>query len=188
MWRETIGEHREQVRDAILDAAEHLVATRGALSLTMSEIAEATGIGRATLYKYFPDVETVIGAWHERHVRGHLERMTRIAAGPGEAFALLEGVLAEYATGLTRSHHGDVGAVLHREAGMADAQRQLTDLLERLITDAARDGRVRSDVPPRDLAAYCVHALAAARHLRRPGAVRRLVAVTLDGLVGHSAD
>lgn len=187
LWRETIGEHREQVRDAILDAAEHLVATRGPLSLTMSEVAEATGIGRATLYKYFPDVETIIEAWHERHVQGHLEQMSRIANGPGDAFDLLEGVLAEYASALSRSHHGDVGAVLHRDAGMADAQRRLTNLLERLIADAARVGRVRNDVSPRDLAAYCVHALAASRHLRRAGAVRRLVGVTLDGLIGGTA-
>ena len=187
LWRETIGEHREQVRDAILDTAEHLVATRGPLSLSMSEIAEATGIGRATLYKYFPDVETIVEAWHERHVRGHLERMIQIAKGPGDAFALLQGVLAEYASALNRSQHGDVGAVLHRDAGMAGAQRRLTDLLARLIADAARDGRVRNDVPPRDLAVYCVHALAASRHLRRAGAVRRLVGVTLDGLVGSPA-
>lgn len=184
LWRETISEHREQVRDAILDAVEHLVTTRGALSLTMSEIAEASGIGRATLYKYFPDVETIVEAWHERHVRGHLEQMSRIAKGPGDAFVLLEGVLAEYASALNRSHHADVGAALHRDAGMADAQRRLIDLLGRLIADAARDGRVRNDVPPRDLAAYCAHALAASRHLRRAGAVRRLVDVTLDGLIG----
>lgn len=187
LWRETIGEHRELVRDAILDATEQLVRTRGPLSLSMSQVAEASGIGRATLYKYFPDVETIVRAWHERHVRSHLERMSRIAEGPADAFVLLRAVLADYANGMSRSHLGDVGAVLHRDAGMADAQRQLTDLLERLIAQAMRDGPVRSDVPPRDLAMYCVHALAASRHLRGPRAVRRLVDVTLDGLAGHRA-
>jgi AcrR family transcriptional regulator len=185
LWRETIGEHREQVRDAILDAVEDLVAAHGPLSLTMSQVAEAAGIGRATLYKYFGDVESIVVAWHERHVRAHLERMRRIAQGPGDPFVLLESVLEDFAAGMSRSGHGDVGAALHRETGMADAQRRLTDLLEQLIADAARDGRVRSDVPPRDLATYCVHALAASRHLRRPAAVRRLVAVTIDGLVGQ---
>ena len=38
----------------------------------MSQIAEQTGIGRATLYKYFPDVEAILLAWHERQVTGHL--------------------------------------------------------------------------------------------------------------------
>jgi AcrR family transcriptional regulator len=185
LWRETIGEHQEQVRGAILDAAEELAVSHGPLSLTMSKVAEATGIGRATLYKYFADVEAIMQAWHERHLRSHVEQMSRIADGPGDAFTLLEAVLLEYATALSHSHQGDLGAVLHRHAGMADAQRQLTDLLERLIAAAVRDGSVRSDVPVRELAAYCLHALAASRHRRRPGAARRLVDVTLDGLAGR---
>jgi AcrR family transcriptional regulator len=38
----------------------------------MSDIAEATGIGRATLYKYFLDLETILSAWHQRQVEAHL--------------------------------------------------------------------------------------------------------------------
>jgi len=184
LWRETIGAHREQVRDAILDASASLAETHGPLSLTMSQIAEETGIGRATLYKYFADVESILRAWHERHVRDHLDRMKQIADRPGEAITRLEDVLTEYAGSLHRSHHGDLGPILHRHADMAGPQRQLTELLERLIGEAARDGRVRSDVPVRELASYCVHALAASRHLRASGAGRRLVTVTLDGLSG----
>jgi AcrR family transcriptional regulator len=56
--------HRQEVREAILDATGSLVQSRGLLAVTMSDIAEATGIGRATLYKYFPDVETILSAWH----------------------------------------------------------------------------------------------------------------------------
>ena len=52
------------MREAILDATGELVLSRGLLAVTMSDIAEATGIGRATLYKYFPDVEAILNAWH----------------------------------------------------------------------------------------------------------------------------
>ena len=182
LWRDTIDAHREDVRGAILDAAEELTTRHGPLSLTMSQIAEVTGIGRATLYKYFPDVESILRSWHDRHIQDHLARMSRIADGPGGARDRLAGVLQDYAAGLHRSHLGDLSSVLHQPAQMAGAQRQLTDLIERLIADGARDGTVREDIPPRELAAYCVHALAASRHLRRPGAVRGLVQVTLDGL------
>jgi hypothetical protein len=41
---------------------------------------------------------------------------------------------------------------------------------------------VRNDVPPDELAAYCLHALNAARSLPSKAAVRRLVTVTLAGL------
>jgi len=72
LWDETIEAHRRAVRDATLDTAAALVAERGLRAVTMSQIAEETGIGRATLYKYFPDVEAILVAWHERHISAHL--------------------------------------------------------------------------------------------------------------------
>ena len=54
LWNETIAAHRAAVRDAILDTAVALVAEHGLAAVTMSRIAAQTGIGRATLYKYFP--------------------------------------------------------------------------------------------------------------------------------------
>jgi hypothetical protein len=41
---------------------------------------------------------------------------------------------------------------------------------------------VRDDVPPAELASYCLHALQAASSLSSEAAVRRLVTVTLAGL------
>src|SRR5580765_2136053 len=72
LWNETIESHRHDVREAILHATMALVAEHGPLSVTMSQIAEKTGIGRATLYKYFPDIDAILTAWHERHVAEHL--------------------------------------------------------------------------------------------------------------------
>ncbi len=60
LWTDTIEEHREAVRAATLDAAAVLIAAHGLASVTMSAIAAATGIGRATLYKYFPDVGAIL--------------------------------------------------------------------------------------------------------------------------------
>ncbi|MGI9077433.1 MAG: TetR/AcrR family transcriptional regulator, partial [Gemmatimonadaceae bacterium] len=52
LWNETIEAHRRAVRDATLNATAALVAEHGLASVTMSQIARETGIGRATLYKY----------------------------------------------------------------------------------------------------------------------------------------
>lgn len=77
-WSETIETHRRAVQESILDAAAALVADQGLRDVTMSEIAEKSGIGRATLYKYVPDVETMLLAWHERQV-GWSSRSSRRA-------------------------------------------------------------------------------------------------------------
>ncbi|MFJ9751261.1 TetR/AcrR family transcriptional regulator [Streptomyces chartreusis] len=187
LWNETIEAHRRDVRDAILDSTAALAAENGPLSVTMSQIAEKVGIGRATLYKYFPDVESILHAWHAREIAGHLARLTEVrdsTEGPGER---LEAVLKAYAL-ITHESHGhhdtDLGAFLHRDNGdhLAHAHRHLHHLVQHLLTEAAQAGEVRDDIPPSELTRYCLSALSAARTLPSEAAVRRLVTVTLAGV------
>ncbi|MCX5302722.1 TetR/AcrR family transcriptional regulator [Streptomyces sp. NBC_00160] len=187
LWNETIEAHRNAVRDAALDATAALVAEHGLLSVTMSRIAQETGVGRATLYKYFPDVESILAAWHERQVTGHLEHLTAVRDQAGSAGERLEAVLEAYALmSYERRRHGDhgteVGALLHQGEHIAQAHQQLRGLVRDLLSGAAEAGALRVDVAPAELADYCLHALGAAGALPSKAAVRRLVAVTLDGL------
>ena len=182
LWTDTVDEHRRAVRDATLDATARLVAEHGLASVTMSKIATETGIGRATLYKYFPDVESILMAWHERQVSSHLDQLARIRdrAGPDQR---LEAVLQAYALMIRYRPHGtDLSALLHRGEHIGQAHQQLTRLIEDLLAQAASHGDVRDDTAPDELAAYCLHALAAASTLPSAAAVRRLVTVTVAGL------
>jgi AcrR family transcriptional regulator len=182
LWNETIEEHRRAVVDATLNATAALVAEHGLTAVTMSQIATQTGIGRATLYKYFPDVEAILVAWHERHVTGHLERLSAVRDHAGDAAARLEAVLQAYALIQRKRHASELGALLHRDEHVAMAQQHLHDLIRDLLTQAAEAGEVRDDIAPDELATYCLYALAAASSLPSEAAVRRLVAVTLAGL------
>jgi AcrR family transcriptional regulator len=185
LWDETIEAHRHQVRDAILDTTAGLVASHGLRSVTMSQIAERTGIGRATLYKYFPDVEAILLAWHERQITDHLDQLATIRDQAGGARERLEAVLEAYAliTHETRGRHDrELTAFLHRDEQVAAAEQQLRALIRDLLTEAAASGELRDDVAPDELASYCLHALTAARSLPSKAAVRRLVTVTLAGL------
>lgn len=182
LWNETIEAHRRAVRDATLDTAATLVAEHGLLAVTMSRIAEETGIGRATLYKYFPDVEAILVAWHERQVTGHLKRLAEVRDRPGAAGARLEAVLEAYAL-ISQEHHGtELAALLHRGEHVARAQQHLSDFIRDLLSEGAAAGDLRDDVAPAELASYCLHALAAASRLPSKAAVRRLVMVTMAGL------
>jgi len=182
LWDETIEAHRRAVRDATLDTTAALVAEGGLASVTMSQIAKETGIGRATLYKYFSDVDAILVAWHERQVTGHLEDLAEVRDRAGDAGERLEAVLEAYAL-ISHEHHGsDLAAMLHRGEHVARAQQQLSDFIRDLLTEGAETGDLRDDVAPDELASYCLHALAAASSLPSKAAVRRLVAVTLAGL------
>src|SRR5215510_13315451 len=45
LWNETIEAHRREVGDAILDTTAALVSKHGLRAVTMSQIAQQTGIG-----------------------------------------------------------------------------------------------------------------------------------------------
>jgi len=182
LWNETIEAHRREVREATLDATAALVAKHGLRSVTMSQIAEQTGIGRATLYKYFSDVEAILVAWHERHVTGHLEHLAEVRDRGGDAGERLEAVLEAYALISHEHHDTELAARLHRGEHVTRAQQQLSNFVRNLVTEGAKTGHFRDDVAPAELASYCLHALSAASSLPSKAAVRRLVTVTLAGL------
>jgi AcrR family transcriptional regulator len=153
--------------------------------VTMSQIAEETGIGRATLYKYFPDVEAILFAWHERKITAHLGYLAEVRDQAGDVGGRLQAVLEAYAfiSFESRGHQNtELAAFLHRDEHLARAQQQLRNLIRSLLTEASNAGDVRDDVTADELVDYCLHALAAASGLRSRAAVRRLVTVTLDGL------
>lgn len=187
LWNETIEEHRRAVRDATMDTTAALVAEQGLRSVTMSQIAVQTGIGRATLYKYFPNVEAILTAWHERQVDGHLELLAELRDRAGDAGQRLDAVLEAYALiqyerVQHQAHDAEVAALMHRNAHVALAQRHLSVFVRDLLSECAKSGDVRDDVAPGELATYCLHALTAASSLPSKAAVRRLVTVTLTGL------
>jgi AcrR family transcriptional regulator len=190
LWNTTVDEHRRAVHAAILDSTAALIAEHG-LAVTMSQIAQHTGIGRATLYKYFKDVEAIMVAWHDRQVSDHLRQLSSAIADCTDPGDRLRTALTVYAhlssTGRDTSHHPaesvQTALALHRAPHLHHAQRHVHDLLTEVIATAAEAGMTRTDVPPAELATYCLHALAAAAASPSPSARDRLVAVTLTGML-----
>ena len=50
-------------RREILDAAMRLIVEKGFLEVSMREIAEAAGVGKSTLYDYFPFKDEILIAY-----------------------------------------------------------------------------------------------------------------------------
>jgi AcrR family transcriptional regulator len=182
LWSETIDGHRRAVRSAVIDAAASLVGERGVSGVTMSAIAARVGIGRATLYKHFPDVESVLVAWHEQHVEEHLARLTEVRDRATEPGARLAAVLGTYAEAVRHQQGAGITAALHNGRHVVHAQQQLADFLRASLVEAAQSDHVRTDVPVDELAGYCLNAVNAAAGLTTADAVRRLVDVILAGI------
>jgi AcrR family transcriptional regulator len=182
LWDETIESHRRAVRDATLDATAALVSEHGLAAVTMSQIAKDTGIGRATLYKYFPDVESILLAWHERQINEHLQHLAQVRDNADSALTRLEAVLEAFALISHQRHDSDLAALLHRGEHVTRAHQHLHDFVRDLVADAAATGDLRQDISADELTTYCLHALTAAGSLPTPEAVYRLVHLTLTGL------
>ena len=182
LWNESIEAHRREVSDAIQDTTAALATKHGLQSVTMSQIAKKTGIGRATLYKYFSDVGAILLAWHKRQVTGHLEHLTGVRDQAGGAAERLEAVLEAFALICHENHGTELAAFLHPSEHVTRAQGHLSGFIRDLLTEGAVTGDLRDDVAPDELANYCLHALTASSSLPSKTAVRRLVKVTLAGL------
>jgi AcrR family transcriptional regulator len=190
LWSDTIEAHRRDVREAILDTTWALANEHGPASVRMSEIAEKTGIGRATLYKYFPDVDAILTAWHHRQINRHLAQLAEVRDKTDDPGDRLHAVLQAYAHihqqrvqhHRREPHGGDLATLPHSEDQLAEPHQRLHRLVRDLLDDAAQAGNVRDDIPVDELASYCLHALGAASSLSSAAAVDRLVTLTLSAL------
>lgn len=141
---------------------------------------------RATLYKYFHQVEEVATAWHERQVERHYARLEVATHRPGRAIDRVKALLDIYAVLAHEEHGTERTALMRRTPHVADACARLDTLIQTLLSAAVEEGDVRDDVPASELAAYAVSALEAASSAPSRAAVRRLVGLTLDALSARS--
>ncbi|MGH9119110.1 MAG: TetR/AcrR family transcriptional regulator [Acidimicrobiales bacterium] len=164
IWADTMDTHRRQVNDAILDATARLVAEHGPMSVAMSAIAERAGIGRATLYKYFPDVEAILVAWHTRDFAGHLDQLKALT----EAEHVTLDDVAAFVRAQRRRHTrakedhlvGNLAHTLAAEGSFKDAiEHEIIAALTSLMTRLARRKEVRRDHEPELLAGWLLHAI-----------------------------
>jgi TetR/AcrR family transcriptional repressor of mexCD-oprJ operon len=133
---------QQRVAAAILDGAAHLLANGGEQA-SMNEVAEAAGVARATVYRYFPNREALLDELTQAAVR---DVNTRLASAridevpPDEGIARAVRALVDV---------GNLFVVLTRErrrSGSEQFQRGLVDPLRRLVERGQASGDIRDDI------------------------------------------
>jgi TetR/AcrR family transcriptional repressor of mexCD-oprJ operon len=178
---------QERVSAAILEAAAQVLAARGEAA-SMSDVAAAAGVGRATVYRYFPSREAL------------LERLADLAltvAGERLASAGLEKVPVE--EGVERAVRvlvgvGDYFTVLARERVRPEAAQldeRLNAPLRALLERGQQGGELRPEVPAawltESLLALVVSILLTRPPLGDEDAVAAVTNLFLDGSRARSA-
>ncbi len=133
---------QQRVAAAILDGAAELFASGGEQA-SMNEVAEAAGVARATVYRYFPNREALLDELAQTAVRDVDLRLAsaRIDAVPPE-----EGV-ARAVRALVDV--GNLFVVLARERPRSGADRfehGLVEPLRQLVERGQASGDIRDDI------------------------------------------
>jgi AcrR family transcriptional regulator len=92
------AERQDETRQRIVDATIELHQSIGAAETTISEIAKRAGVGRVTVYRHFPDEETLFDACSGHYFSQHpfpdlarwrqvSDRLERLRTGLGESYA-----------------------------------------------------------------------------------------------------
>jgi AcrR family transcriptional regulator len=89
------AEIETSVREAILDAIERLLARYGYKKTTMEDLAKEAGIGKGTIYLYFPSKQEVALCSIDRVVERVQERLRAIAESSESAGDRLRQMLVE---------------------------------------------------------------------------------------------
>lgn len=145
--------------DLVIAAARELFAEHG-LGVTVPQVAERAGVGRATVYRSYPTKEELIAAVAAEHFE-RLEAHARNALAASDAYRGLSEYVQELFDDLAR----DRGlATAFFEGRMPPADR-LLDLIGQLLHNATTSGQVRPDVAVDDVRVILC------------GAVRQLIAL-----------
>jgi AcrR family transcriptional regulator len=137
-------------RSAIVEAATEMMLSRHATVL-MPEIARRAGVGQATLYRHFPDRQALAAAV----VAHELARLEAYVAANADRPAAFRDLLAE----LLRTQIAMRPLVLHvRRLDQQTRDRYQHRMIATLtapLRRAQREGYVRADLAPADLALLC---------------------------------
>jgi TetR/AcrR family transcriptional regulator, mexCD-oprJ operon repressor len=134
---------QQRVVGAILEAAAGVIAARGE-SASMSDVAAAAGVARATLYRYFPNRQALLDELASLAMASAEERL---AAARLEEVATHEGITRVVRTLVDV---GDAFIVIVRERVQPDAEqfeRSVGDALRQLVKRGQDSGDLRDDVP-----------------------------------------
>lgn len=142
---------RDHVCVLILDRAAAVLAEHGA-TVSMAEIAKAAGIGRATLYRHFPNREALLQAMAETAVEDLGDRLAEAHLGQVPVREAIARVCRAFVT--TGGKYIALRYTGHKPADPDAVDRRIGAPLRTLLQRGAEEGALRSDLTPELMAVF----------------------------------
>lgn len=174
----------ERNRQRILRAAREVFTARG-LQASLDDVARRAGVGVGTVYRRFPDKESLVQALFEERIEAMAALAERALAEPDSWVGLmsfLDGACTHLAA--DRGLHQILMYARYGKDLTARARARMQPLVTALVQRAQRDGKLRPDLHPTDMLFIELMVSAAARYAEpvRPEIWRRYLALITDAL------
>ncbi|WP_329264027.1 TetR/AcrR family transcriptional regulator [Streptomyces sp. NBC_01478] len=171
-------------REKILRAAREVFGRHG-LGVTLDDVARHAGVGVGTVYRRFPDKETLVRALFEQDLGMRQASAERALAHPDPWEGFVD-FLTEMGADLAenRGLHEVIMLGSHSSEPMETVRGGMLPFLEALIHRAQESGDLRAEVTPSDIPVV-VQMLSAASQFtqgKRPDVWRRYFEIILNGI------
>jgi AcrR family transcriptional regulator len=175
-------------RERILDAGEDAIRRFGLRRVSMAEVAELAGVSRGSVYRYFPDRDTLVGSVLRRTAERFVEssapsvrRRRTLAAQVAEAAVFIREHMHDASITLPTTKDDALLATL-LAANVDGLVAEWVEFWQPLLAEAESRGEIRRGLDRREAAEWIVRMMlsfavmpSVVIDLDDPGAVRRFV-------------
>lgn len=174
----------ERNRQRILRAASEVFTGRG-LQASLDDVARQAGVGVGTVYRRFPDKESLVDALFEQKMQAMVAMAERAMEAPDSWTGLV--TLLEQAAAMLAGDRGLREILMYATYGQDRVNRargRMQPAVTRVVERAQRDGKLRADFCPTDVPLIEFMLAAAAEYAGevRPEIWRRYLALIADGM------
>lgn len=150
LWSGALSDHRTRQAHHIAAAAMALIGRDGVAALSMSALAQAAGVSRQTLYKYFADVDAVLVGLTKMASEVDAQLAGTMAErDPAAALELFVRTVLEAAAA---GHPSPLGLESALPGGARDELRDHTRRTEKVVIETlgrgVESGAFRADLDP----------------------------------------
>ena len=137
---------RDHVAVLILERAAALLAQNGPAAASMADIAQAAGVGRATLYRHFPTRDALLEALAAAAVEDLGDRLAEAGLDAVPVREAVARVCRAFVT--TGGKYLALMRTGHKPTDPAAVDRHIAAPLRALFQRGADEGELRSDIAP----------------------------------------
>ena len=129
-----MAEHVALQEQRVFDTAIELFSNRGYANVSFADIAEAVGLARSSLYRYFPGKADIVARWFRLEVAERVARADELLSRDGDPGGLIDAWVEDQLDYATCPEHALMASMAEVEPALsAEARAEMFGVHSRLL-------------------------------------------------------